>query len=103
MSRRLLPLSLLAALVVAGCGSVDKADITPEQRAAREQLIRAAKDFDDHELARLCRGLYPSDFLTNDDDYPKEDEDHRDPSAAEKARLAGLVSRAGCDVPAPRK
>ncbi|MDO8184218.1 hypothetical protein Q5424_00185 [Conexibacter sp. JD483] len=101
MSRRLLPLALLAALVVAGCDSVEKADITPEQRAARVQLIRAADNFDDQDLARLCRGLYPSDFLTKPGDYPDEKKDHRAPSAADRDRLAGLVARAGCDVPAP--
>jgi hypothetical protein len=99
MARRLLPLALLAALAIGGCSYGTEADITAEQREARAQLVEAARGFDDHELARLCRGLYPSDFLTNEDDYPAEDEDHRTP--AETDEIRALVARAGCDVPSP--
>lgn len=100
MARRVLPLALLATLAIGGCTYGTEAELTSEQRDARVQLIRAAGDYDDHELARLCSGLYPSDFLTNEDDYPKEDKDHRDPRITQQVR--DLVSAAGCDVPEPR-
>jgi hypothetical protein len=100
MARRVLPLAVLATLAVGGCSYGTKADITPEQRQARVELLRDAGAFDDHELARLCRGLYPSDFLTNTGDYPRESKDHRDPRITQ--RELQLVRAAGCDVPQPR-
>ena len=100
MARRALPLALLAALAVAGCGLGDSADITPEQRDARVAFIKEHRDFDDHGLARLCPGLYPRDFLTNEDDYPEEDRDHRDPPVTAADRAAARA--AGCDVPSPK-
>jgi hypothetical protein len=100
MSRRLLPLALLATIAIGGCSYGTKAEVTPEQRQARVQLLRVTGDFDDHELARLCRGLYPDDFLTNEDDYPKESKDHRDPRVTQQELQ--LVREAGCDVPQPR-
>lgn len=101
MPRRTLPsLALVAALAIAGCGTGASADLTPEQREARVQFIEQHGHFSDHELARLCPGLYPRDFLTNEDDYPKEDRDRRSPSVTAEDRAQ--ASAAGCDVPAPR-
>lgn len=99
MVRRALPLALLAALAIGGCSYGTKADLTPEQRQARAEFVRAHADFDDHELARLCPGLYPRDFLTNEDDYPKEDEDHKNPPVTQADR--DQARAAACDVPQP--
>lgn len=99
MARRLLPLALLSALAVAGCSAGEAADLTPEQRDARIQFVKDHPDFDDHELARLCPGLYPRDFLTNEDDYPDEDREHRDPPVTAQDRAQARA--AGCDVPSP--
>lgn len=99
MARRALPLALLATLAIGGCTYGQEADLTSEQRDARVQLVKDAGDFDDHELARLCPGLYPRDFLTNEDDYPDEDRDHRNPPVTAELRAAARA--AGCDVPSP--
>jgi hypothetical protein len=99
MVRRALPFLLLATVAIGGCGYGTAAELTDEQTQARVELIRGAGEFDDHELARFCPGLYPRDFLTNEDDYPREDEDHRDPR--QTAELRALVAQAGCDVPSP--
>jgi hypothetical protein len=98
MVRRALPLLLLAAVAIGGCGYGTRADVTEEQVQARKELIRAAGGFDNHEFARLCPGLFPRDFLT-EDRYGREDEDHRTPPVT--SELRALVERAGCDVPSP--
>ncbi|MBB4661637.1 hypothetical protein [Conexibacter arvalis] len=99
MARRALPLLLIAALAIGGCASGTPADLDADQKQARVELLRAAGEFDDHELARFCPGLYPRDFLTNEDDYPREDEDHRNPRITPELRA--LAGQAGCDVPSP--
>lgn len=99
MARRVSLLALLAALAIGGCTYGQPADISADQEQARIEFIESVSDFDDHELARLCPGLYPSDFLTNDDDYPDEDRDHRDPPVT--AELRAQARAAGCDVPSP--
>jgi len=100
MARRALPFLLLATLVVGGCGYGTAADLTPDQKQARIDFVEQVGEFDDHELARLCPGLYPRDFLTNEDDYPREDKDHRDPTVTPALRAAARA--AGCDVPSPQ-
>jgi len=100
MARRALPFLLVATLVVGGCGYGTPADLTAEQKQARIDFVKQVGEFDDHELARLCPGLYPRDFNTNDDaGYPKEDKDHRDPRVTPELRAAARA--AGCDVPSP--
>lgn len=101
MARRVLSLALpFAALVIAGCAAGQKADITPQQQQARVEFLRDNAKFDDHELARLCPGLYPRDFLTNEDAYPKETKDHRTPRITQAIR--DQARAAGCDVPSPQ-
>lgn len=100
MARRALPLVLLALLAVGGCGYGKQADITPAQEQARVQLLRDSGDFNDHELARICPGLYPTDFLTDEDKYPKEAKDHRTPPVTQAIRAQARA--AGCDVPSPK-
>lgn len=99
MVRRALPFLLLATVAIGGCGYGTRADVSEEQVQARKELIRAAGGFDNHEFARLCPGLFPRDFLTNEDRYRREDPDHRTPPVT--AELRSLVARAGCDVPSP--
>jgi hypothetical protein len=96
MARRVSLLALLAALAIGGCTYGQPADISSDQEQARIQFIEDHPDFDDHELARLCPGLYPSDFLTSDD-FPDEDKDHRDPPVTAQDRAQARA--AGCDVP----
>lgn len=100
MVRRALPLALLATLAIGGCGYGTKADVTASQREKRAELIEVAGKYSDHELARLCPGLYPSDFLTNEDKYPKSKNKHTTPRLTSTVRQ--LVSEAGCDVPSPK-
>lgn len=99
MVRRALPFLLLATVAIGGCGYGTPADVTDEQTQARAELIRAAGEFDNHEFARLCPGLFPRDFLTDEDEYGREDEDHRNPTVT--PALRDLAERAGCDVPSP--
>lgn len=100
MARRALPFLLLATLVIGGCGYGTAADLTSAQKQARVDFIRQVGKFDDHELARLCPGLYPSDFLTNTGKYPKERKGHRNPTVTVQLRDAARA--AGCDVPSPK-
>lgn len=97
MARRICIPALLAALAVGGCTYGEPARLTAEQREARIAFLDATRDFNDHGLARLCPGLYPRDFLTNEDDYPREDRDHRNPRVT--AELRAQARAAGCDVP----
>lgn len=98
MVRRALLPALLAALLIGGCGSAEEADLTPAQREARIAFLEAHEDFSDRELARLCPGLYPRDFLTDEDEYPvprgEGDRDHPKVTAEDRRQAAA----AGCDV-----
>jgi hypothetical protein len=97
-ARRALPLAAVAALAIGGCDYGTAADLTPEQERARVELLEDHADWTDHELARLCPGLYPRDFLTNEDDYPKPrgEEDRRPPRIDAKDRAQ--ANAAACDV-----
>lgn len=103
MARRFAPLvALLAALIAGGCSYGSEARLTPEQESARVQFIEAHDDYSDRDLARLCPGLYPRDFLTNEDDWPAGESRSDDLSAraiaAARTREAAAVRAAGCDV-----
>jgi hypothetical protein len=101
MARRVLPLALLATIALGGCGYGTAARISSAQEQARLQFIKDHGHFDDHELARLCPGLYPSDFNTNTDaGYPKQASDRKHPSVTDADRQQAAA--AGCDVPEPR-
>ena len=65
MARRFAPLALLAVLALGGCAYGTAARLTPAQEQARVAFIKAHKDFSDRDMAKLCPGLYPADFLTN--------------------------------------
>lgn len=103
MARRFAPLAaLLVALVVGGCAYGTAARLTPQQESARIAFIKAHGDYSDRDLARLCPGLYPRDFLTNHDDWPAGEARSDDMSAraiaAARARQAADIRAAGCDV-----
>lgn len=100
MARRLLPLAVLAAalLLLGGCTYGTSAKLTSDQEQARVQFIKDRADFTDRELARLCPGLYPRDFLTDEDKYPKPrtDKDRTPPKVTATDREQAAA--AGCDV-----
>jgi hypothetical protein len=103
MARRFAPLAaLLAAIAVAGCSYGSEARLTPAQERARVQFIEDHPTYTDRDLARLCPGLYPRDFLTNHDDWPAGEARSDDRSAraieAARTREAAAVRAAGCDV-----
>ena len=103
MARRFAPLAaLLAALVVGGCAYGTEARLTLAQEKARIAFIEDHGDYNDRDLARLCPGLYPRDFLTNEDDWPSGKARSSDMSAraiaAARTREAAAVRAAGCDV-----
>jgi len=103
MARRAaLILVSLALLALGGCAYGTEARLTPAQETARTAFIKAHDDYSDRDLARLCPGLYPRDFLTNHDDWPAGEARSGDMSAraidAARARQAAQISAAGCDV-----
>jgi hypothetical protein len=103
MARRFAPLvALIAALVVGGCAYGTEARLTSAQETARTAFIEDHGDYSDRDLARLCPGLYPRDFLTNKDDWPAGESRSGDLStraiAAARTRDAAAIKAAGCDV-----
>jgi len=97
-ARRALPLAAVAALAFAGCDYGTAAKLTAQQERERIAFIEDHAEWTDHELAKLCPGLYPKDFLTDEDTYPRPrgDEDRTPPktTAADRAEARA----AGCDV-----
>ena len=102
MVRRLAPLALIAALVGGGCAYGTPARLTPAQRQARVAFIKAHHSYSDRDLARLCPGLYPRDFLTNTKHWRAGEARSGDLSAsaiaAARARQAADLRAAACDV-----
>ncbi|HEU4703972.1 MAG TPA: hypothetical protein VFS37_15935 [Conexibacter sp.] len=103
MARRFASLAaLLAALVVGGCAYGTAARLTAEQEQARIAFIEAHDDYNDRELARLCPGLYPRDFLTDEKEWPAGEARSGDMTArqiaAARTREAAQIRAAACDV-----
>jgi hypothetical protein len=103
MARRFALLAALAAaLVVGGCAYGTEARLTSAQESARVAFVQDHADYSDRDLARLCPGLYPRDFLTNEDDWPAGKASSDDLSTrtidAARTREAAAVRAAGCDV-----
>lgn len=97
--RKPLAIAAVAAItVLGGCGYGTPAKLTSAQEQARIRLIEAHTSLTDRQLARICPGLYPRDFLTNTKKYPltSKDKDKKQPkiTAADRAQ----ASAAGCDV-----
>jgi len=99
-ARRTLPLAALAvAWAIGGCGDEgDAAKLTAAQEQARVAFVESHGNFSDRELAKLCPGLYPKDFLTNTDDYPipRDEKDRTPPKVTAQDRTEAKA--AGCDV-----
>jgi len=103
MTRRAaLLLALLAALALGGCEYGTEARLTPEQERARVAFIEDHDDYSDRDLARLCPGLYPRDFLTDEDEWPMGEARSGDRTArqidAARTREAAAIRAAACDV-----
>jgi len=102
MARWFAPLALVALLALGGCAYGTAARLTPAQERARQTLIERHSDYSDRDLARLCPGLYPRDFLTNKDDWPAGEARSGDLSAraiaGARIREAAALKAAGCDV-----
>lgn len=99
MARRLAPLvALIAALVVGGCAYGTAARLTPAQERARIAFIAGHGHFNDRDLAQLCPGMYPSDFLTNHGKWPAGKAKSGDTPARVTAQDRAEAKAAGCDV-----
>lgn len=95
---RLAPLALLAALAIGGCSYGTPADLTAEQERARIAFIEDHGDLSDRDLARLCPGLYPRDFLTDHDAWPAGERRRGEADASFTAADRAQAAAAGCDV-----
>ncbi len=103
MARRVAPLvALLVAIALGGCEYGTEARLTPEQKRARVAFIKAHDDYSDRDLARLCPGLYPRDFLTDEDEWPAGEARRGDRTSrqieAARARQAAGIRAAACDL-----
>jgi hypothetical protein len=91
-------LALTATAAIAGCGYGTPAKLSSAQEQARVRLIQSHTKLTDRQLAKICPGLYPRDFLTNTKKYPltSKDKDKKQPqiTAADRAQ----AQAAGCDV-----
>jgi hypothetical protein len=100
MRRRSLALSTVLALALGagGCAYGTPARLTAAQQDARVRFVEAHGNLTDRQLARLCPGLYPRDFLRNTKKYPlvKQDKAAKQPRIA--ARDRAQAKAAGCDV-----
>jgi hypothetical protein len=90
--------ALAATALIAGCGYGTPAKLTPAQEQARIRLIEANEGLTDRQLARLCPGLYPRDFLTNTDKYPLTSRDKAKKQPKITAADRAQAKAAGCDV-----
>ncbi|HZV72926.1 MAG TPA: hypothetical protein VFF79_04350 [Conexibacter sp.] len=99
MARRAaLILALIALIAVAGCAYGTAARLTPAQERARIQFVKDHGKLNDRDLAKLCPGLYPTDFLTNHDKWPAGKPRSGDKPARVTARDRAEAQAAGCDV-----
>jgi hypothetical protein len=98
MARRALILAPLAALLIGGCSYAAPQKLTGQQETARKAFIKAHPNFTDHDLAKLCPALYPSNFLTDTKKYPleKKDKDSSKPAVTQADR--DQAAAAGCDI-----
>lgn len=99
MARRSAPLAaLLAVLTLGGCAYGTAARLTSAQERARIAFIDAHRGFSDRDLAKLCPGLYPADFLTNTKKWPAGKASKGDKPATVTAKDRAEAKAAGCDV-----
>lgn len=99
MRRRLAPLLALIALVaIGGCSYGTEARLTPAQERARIEFVERHGDFSDRDLAKLCPGLYPEDFLTDEDEWPAGEAREGETPARVTQQDRAEARAAGCDV-----
>lgn len=99
MARRLVPaLALLVTLVASGCDYGTSASLTDEQRRARLEFIDENRDLTDRQLARLCPGLYPRDFLDDTEKWPAAKLRDGDRDRRFSADELAAARAAGCDI-----
>jgi hypothetical protein len=98
MARRFAPLALLAVLALGGCAYGTAARLTPAQERARISFLESHKSFSDRDLAKLCPGLYPADFLTNTKKWPAGKATSGEKPARATAQDRAEAQAAGCDV-----
>jgi hypothetical protein len=103
MSRRALPLALTAVALatsagVGGCAYGTSAKLTTAQQDARVRFIKQHAGLTDHQLARLCPGLYPRTFLTDRKKYPLTKDDKARAQARVTAADRAHATAAGCAV-----
>ncbi|HXE44773.1 MAG TPA: hypothetical protein VN635_06220 [Conexibacter sp.] len=90
--------ALLAVLALGGCAYGTAARLTPAQQRARITFIDAHRGFSDRDLAKLCPGLYPTDFRTNTKKWPAGKATKGEKPARVTARDRAEAQAAGCDV-----
>lgn len=99
MTRRLASLAaVLVVLALGGCAYGTAARLTPAQQHARIAFIQSHKGFSDRDLAKLCPGLYPTDFLTNSSKWPAGKATKGEKPARVTAQDRAEAQAAGCDV-----
>jgi hypothetical protein len=98
MARRALILAPLAALLIGGCSYAAPQKLTAQQETARKTFIKDHPNFTDHDLAKLCPALYPSNFLTDTKKYPldKKDKSGTRPTPTQADR--DQAAAAGCNI-----
>jgi hypothetical protein len=99
MARRFAPLAaLLVVLALGGCAYGTAASLTPAQQRARIAFINAHRGFSDRDLAKLCPGLYPTDFLTNSKKWSAGKATSGEKPKRVTAQDRAEAQAAGCDV-----
>jgi hypothetical protein len=105
MARRALPphalatAALAATVALGGCAYGTPAKITSAQQQARVTFLNEHRDFSDRQLARLCPGLYPADFLKDTKKYPLAKKQKGEQAVTVTAADRAQAAAAGCGVP----
>jgi hypothetical protein len=105
MARRTLPTqallttALAAAVAVGGCAYGTPAKLSATQQQARVKFLNDHRDFSDRQLAQLCPGLYPANFLKDTKKYPLAKKATGEKSVKVTAADRAQAAAAGCGVP----
>jgi len=90
--------ALLAVLALGGCAYGTAARLAPAQERARIAFVKSHRDFSDRDLAKLCPGLYPADFLANAKKWPAGKATRGEKPKRVTAQDRAEAQAAGCDV-----
>jgi len=96
--RAALACAVVATALLGGCSYGMPARLTPAQQQARIRLIESRTHLTDRQLARVCPGFYPRDFLTNTKKYPLTSKDKAKSQPKVTAADRAQAHAAGCDV-----